>query len=117
LRPERAHRDGAPDPGRRPRRGLALGWYPGAPLVREDQQTSKLQESPADRDCLVAWRRARQFDALPVLRQRYGAFIYGARWNQISMAGNPTVWMVEAPFSFLPQRPRRDTEGEGDQTV
>jgi hypothetical protein len=31
--------------------------------------------------------------------------------------------MVEAPFSFLPQRPRRDTEGacpelvEGDQTV
>jgi hypothetical protein len=34
-RPDRAHRDGVPDPGRRPRRGLALGWYPSAPLVRK----------------------------------------------------------------------------------
>jgi hypothetical protein len=34
-RPDRAHCDGAPDPGRRPRRGLALGWYPSAPLVRK----------------------------------------------------------------------------------
>jgi hypothetical protein len=42
-RPERAHHDGAPDPGRRPRRGLALGWYPTAPLVRKAASNVKLQ--------------------------------------------------------------------------
>jgi DNA-directed RNA polymerase specialized sigma24 family protein len=61
----------------------------------------------SDRDCLVAWRRARQLDALLVLGQRYGAFVYGA---SLRRAGDNAVQAAEisrAVFLVLARRGRR----------
>ena len=61
----------------------------------------------SDRDCLVAWRRARQIDALLVLGQRYGAFVYGA---SLRRAGDNAVRAAEitcAVFLVLARRGRR----------
>src|SRR5881394_3302033 len=61
----------------------------------------------SDRDCLVAWRRARQLDALLVLVQRYGAFVYGAALRRTGGNAVQAASITCAVVLVLARRGRR----------